>query len=418
MKIKDLDAWEVLDSRGRPTIAVKLTLEKGAVGLVSVPAGASTGRSESKELRDGEERFGGFGCRRAAENVRQTIGAAVLQESFSDQGALDRCLIALDGSPDRARLGANSLLGVSLAFARACAVQEGVQLFNYFGSLLPKAVPRLPALTINLFSGGKHGHGQVAIQDVLVVPDPDLTISDQLAQMYAIYQQAAKLTVTRYEARPLKADEGGLAPPFESSAAMLAAAAEVVEGAGFKIGQQVSLALDVAASHFQTAEGEYCLDGELLSPVELIQTLREWAEQYPLVSIEDGLGEEDWERWPDLLALIGNRSLIVADDLTCTNPVRIQRAIKAEAANALLLKVNQIGTLTEAKEAYLLARTAGWQVSVSARSGETEDTWLADLAVGWAADFLKVGSITRSERLAKYNRLLEIEHEWLRAGEI
>jgi enolase len=418
MKIKDLDAWEVLDSRGRPTIAVKLTLEKGAVGLVSVPAGASTGRSESKELRDGEERFGGFGCRRAAENVRQPIGAAVLQESFSDQGALDRCLIALDGSPDRARLGANSLLGVSLAFARACAVQEGVQLFNYFGSLLPKAVPRLPALTINLFSGGKHGHGQVAIQDVLVVPDPDLTISDQLAQMYAIYQQAAKLTVTRYEARPLKADEGGLAPPFESSAAMLAAAAEVVEGAGFKIGQQVSLALDVAASHFQTAEGEYCLDGELLSPVELIQTLREWAEQYPLVSIEDGLGEEDWERWPDLLALIGNRSLIVADDLTCTNPVRIQRAIKAEAANALLLKVNQIGTLTEAKEAYLLARTAGWQVSVSARSGETEDTWLADLAVGWAADFLKVGSITRSERLAKYNRLLEIEHEWLRAGEI
>jgi enolase len=411
IKIKTVDAWEILDSRGRPTIAASLTLDDDTSAVVSIPSGASTGRAEAKELRDGEKRFRGLGCHQAVTNLREGIAAALQSESFDGQEALDTRLLELDGTADKSRLGANAILAVSLAFARAAAAHQHLELFEYFASLLPSPSPRLPGLTINLFSGGKHAFGQVAIQDVLVLPKSGSSISANLAQMYDIYQEAAAIIQKRYAAPALTADEGGLAPPFANSSEMLKTAAEAVDAAGYQLGSEVALAVDAAASHFVTADGTYRLDDQILSPSDLIDTVCSWAERYPLVSVEDGLAEEDWSHWPALRRKLGDRCLTLADDLTCTNPARIQRAIDTAAANALLLKVNQIGTLTEAKQAYLLARSAGWRVSISARSGETEDNWLADLAVGWAGDFIKVGSITQSERLAKYNRLLQIEHD-------
>jgi enolase len=411
IRIKGVDAWEILDSRGRPTVAAALVLEDGTVASVSIPSGASTGRAEAKELRDGGKRFGGLGCQRAVAHIREPIATALVNESFDGQEQLDRRLLELDGTMDKSHLGANALLAVSLAFARAAAARGGMELFEYFASLLPNASPCLPSLTINLFSGGKHAFGQVAIQDVLVVPKLGLSVTERLAQTYDIYQEAAAIAMKRYRAPALTADEGGLAPPFKNSSEMLETAAEAIQAAGYELGKEVALAVDAAASHFITTDGLYDLDGKTLSPAQLIDAISSWTERYPIISIEDGLAEEDWDHWPALRQRLGDRSLTLADDLTCTNPARIQRAIETRAANALLLKVNQIGTLTEAKEAYLLARAAGWRVSVSARSGETEDNWLADLAVGWAGDFIKVGSITQSERLAKYNRLLAIEHD-------
>jgi len=411
IKIKTVDAWEILDSRGRPTVAAALTLDDNTTATVSIPSGASTGRAEAKELRDGEKRFRGLGCHQAVTNVREPIAAALRNESFDGQEELDTRLLELDGTSDKSRLGANAILAVSLAFARAAAARQRLELFEYFASLLPSPSSRLPGLTINLFSGGKHAFGQVAIQDVLVLPQSSSSISESLAQMYDIYQEATAIIRKRYATPALTADEGGLAPPFANSSEMLDTAAEAVTAAGYQLGSEVALAVDAAASHFVTADGKYRLDDKILSPAELIDTVCSWAERYPLVSVEDGLAEEDWSHWPQLRQKLGDRCLTLADDLTCTNPARIQRAVDTAAANALLLKVNQIGTLTEAKQAYLLARSAGWRVSISARSGETEDNWLADLAVGWAADFIKVGSITQSERLAKYNRLLQIEYE-------
>ena len=411
IKIEAVDAWEILDSRGRPTVAATMVLEGGTNATVSVPSGASTGRAEAKELRDGGKRFRGLGCQRAVANIRGPIAVALRNESFESQEQLDTRLLELDGTADKSQLGANAILAVSLAFARAAAAQGRMQLLEYFNSLLPTTASRLPALTINLFSGGKHAFGQVAIQDVMVIPKSGSSISDRLAQMYAIYQEAAAIINKRYAAPALTADEGGLAPPFADSSQMLETAVEALQAAGYELGTHVALAVDVAASHFVTDDGLYQLDNRTLSPDELIEIIDTWSRRYHLVSVEDGLAEEDWNHWPALRQKLGDRCLTLADDLTCTNPTRIQKAIESSAANALLLKVNQIGTLTEAKQAYLLAREAGWRISISARSGETEDNWLADLAVGWAGDFIKVGSITQSERLAKYNRLLQIERD-------
>jgi enolase len=263
---------------------------------------------------------------------------------------------------------------------------------------------------VNLFSGGKHAGGQVPIQDVLVVPTNAKSIDESLSQVYAVYQAAAKLCAEKYGMRALTADEGGLAPPFPSIVAMLDDAVESIARAGLT--HQVHLAVDVASSHFYH-DALYHLDAGApgLNAGRMIDQLRIWVEKYPILSVEDGLSEDDWDHWPALRAAIGDRCLVLGDDLLCTNPARIGRAIESCAANALLLKVNQIGTLTEAAEALGLAKDAGWSVTVSARSGETEDNWLADLAVGWGSNQIKVGSITQSERLAKYNRLLAIEAE-------
>jgi enolase len=411
IKADHLHAVEILDSRGRPTVAATMRLADGTVSTVSIPSGASTGKAEAKELRDHLKPYRGLGCRKAVENVRGPIAKAVVGRDFSSQEDLDLCLTGLDGTTDKSRLGANAILATSLVFARAAAACQGMSLFRYFADLLPEATPLLPRLSVNLFSGGQHAFGQVALQDVLVVPSPGLSVAASLAMVYEIYQTAAEIVARRYDARALTADEGGLAPPFQSSIEMLELAAESVTEAGYGLGREISLAIDVAASHFVEEDGSYKLDGLRLTPAEMIDLLGGWKDRFPLVSIEDGLSEDDWDYWPILRRRLGNGTLTLADDLTCTNPDRIERAIAADAANALLLKVNQIGTVTEAKKACTLARQAGWKIAVSARSGETEDNWLADLAMGWAADFIKVGSITQSERLAKYNRLLMIEDE-------
>jgi len=407
--LRSLNAMEVLDSRGRPTVAARCMLEDGAAGEASVPSGASTGTAEALELRDGDpKRYRGLGCRKAVENVRGEMNAKLSGKEFATQAEFDRALIELDGTPNKSRLGANAILAASIAFARACGVERGVPLFAQFGELLDREPDSLPRPTINLFSGGKHAGGQVCIQDVLIVPASARTMDEALAMSYAVYQAAAERIQRIYKERALGADEGGLAPRFPNVEAMLEDAVESIRAAGLTPGHDVSIAIDVASTQFY-ANGVYEIDGAQLDSAGMLARVAGWVERYPIVSVEDALFEEDWAHWPALRAKLEAKALVLGDDFLCTNPERIRRAAKEKACNALLLKVNQIGTLSEAAESCRLARAAGWKVTVSARSGETEDYWLADLAVGWGGDQIKIGSITRSERLAKYNRLLAIE---------
>jgi enolase len=409
--IERLTAAEILDSRGRPTVSATCVLAGGAAASASVPSGASTGAAEALELRDRDpQRYGGLGCRKAVAHVSGEIHGALAGRSFADQAELDRALVDLDGTPNKSRLGANAILAVSMAFARACAQELGVPLYQYFANMLGHVPDSLPRLTINLFSGGQHAGRQVAIQDVLMVPARPTTIDELLAMAYDVYQAAAALILKRYSMRLLTADEGGLAPKCDSTEELIEMAVVAIKSAGYRPGSDVMLAVDVAASDF-FANGQYHLDGATLDSAAMIARLVRWVERYPIVSVEDGLAEDDWEWWPTLRLALEKRALVVGDDLLCTNPPRIRRAIEARACNALLLKPNQIGTLTEAAEAWRLAKDAGWQVTISVRSGETEDNWAADLAVGWRGDQFKPGSITQSERLAKYNRLLAIEAE-------
>jgi len=404
---------EILDSRGRPTVRATCVLERGAQASASVPSGASTGTAEALELRDGDpKRYGGLGCRTAAANVNGPLEEALSGRGWASQAALDGAMLELDGTANKSRLGANAILAVSLAYARACAVEAEVPLYQQFAEILePGLVPTtLPRPTVNLFSGGKHAGGQMPIQDVLITAASARTIDEAMAMTFDVFQSAADLCKRKYGMRALVADEGGLAPEFESAEAALEDAVRAIRAAGYEPGQEVALCVDVASSHFYE-DGRYHLGDQPQTAEGMIETLAGWIERFPIVSVEDGLAEDDWEHWPALRARLGGKALVLGDDLLTTSPERIRRAVELEAADALLLKVNQIGTLTEAAEACRLARSAGWRVTISARSGETEDDWLADLAVGWRGDQLKVGSITRSERLAKWNRLLAIESE-------
>ncbi len=407
-EIESVSAVEILDSRGRPTLLAFCRLADGALGQASVPSGASTGAAEALELRDGDpRRHGGFGCLKAVSKIKREINDAVARRRFDSQADLDRFLVELDGAANKASLGANAILGVSLAFCRAQAAQRNAPLYAHLAQMAG-VEPRLPRPMINLFSGGAHAGGQVAIQDVQIAVRNAQTISRVLEVATDVFRAAAALISERYGARLLTADEGGLAPAFESSEAMLGAAVAAIESAGFHPGEDVALTVDVAASQFHS-DGRYHIDGATLDRERMVEQIANWTRRYPIVSVEDGLDEADWSGWRLLYERLGANTMILGDDFLCTNPARIQRAIHTSAANSILLKVNQIGTLTEALEALRLARKAGWQVVVSARSGETEDDWLADLAAGWAGEFIKVGSITQSERLAKYNRLLVLE---------
>lgn len=406
--IRKISALEILDSRGRPTVRATCELADGISAHAAVPSGASTGAAEAIELRDGDKtRYNGLGCRQAVANIEGTLHDLLAQKSWS-QSELDAAMVECDGTPQKSRLGANAILAVSLAFARAASLQNRQPLHAYFSGLIAGQGSTLPRPTINLWSGGKHAGRQVPIQDVLLVPLAAATMDEALAAVYAVYQAAIDLSQKKYGMRALTADEGGLAPPFPDAETMLADAVTAIENAGLAPGRDIALAIDVAASHF-FEDGEYLLSGEKLRGAQMIERLQKWLEAFPIISIEDGLAENDWENWPHLKTAIAGRALTLGDDLLCTNPARIERAIEAEAADALLLKVNQIGTLTEAAGALQKARSANWKVVVSARSGETEDDWLADLAAGWNGDYIKIGSITQSERLAKYNRLLELE---------
>ena len=409
--IENLDALEILDSRGRPTVRATCVLRGGVAGTASVPSGASTGSAEAVELRDGDPgRYQGLGCRRAVANIKETIRAALAGRVVRDQAELDGLLIELDGTENKAHLGANAILAVSLAFARAAAREQGVPLYEYFAAGQGSRPTRLPRLTVNLFSGGKHAGGQAPLQDILIVPAAARSIDESLAMTFAVYQAAAEYVSQKYGVRLLRADEGGLAPPFPSAEAMIEDAVDCIRAAGFKSGTDVALAVDAASTHFFD-QGCYRLGSKVLDSRAMIEELARWVSRYPIVSLEDGLAEEDWEHWPLLVRQLAGRCLVVGDDFLSTRPARIRKAVEQNAATALLLKVNQVGTLTEAAEALRLARMANWDVTVSARSGETEDDWLADLAVGWGADQIKIGSITQSDRLSKYNRLLAIEAE-------
>lgn len=406
--IHSLVGLEILDSRGRPTVKATCELSNGIRAQASVPSGASTGGAEAVELRDGDpQRYAGLGCRRAVAHINETLHEALLGHSFATQHELDNALLQLDGTPDKSNLGANALLAVSLSFARASAIEQQISLYQHFAQIT-KTTCHLPMPTINLFSGGKHAGGQVPIQDTLIVPVGAMTMDQALEMTAAVYRAGVQLMANKYGMRHLTADEGGLAPPFPNTDAMFADAVESIEMAGYYPGQDVALAIDVASTHFYM-DGNYHYDGQVLDSNNMIGVIKEWLERYPIMSVEDGLAEDDWGAWPELCSALGNRAITLGDDHLCTNPKRIQKSIDCQSANALLLKVNQIGTLSEAATALQLARAAEWKVVISARSGETEDDWLADLAVGWAGDYIKIGAITQSERLAKYNRLLELE---------
>ena len=404
MKIKSLDAWEILDSRGRPTIAVEATLAGGVTAQAQVPSGASTGAHEALELRDGDPaRYNGKSTRKAAANVREVIAHAVLGMDAADQAALDRRMIELGKN----RLGANAILGVSCAVARAASVARGIPLWQH---LAAGRQARLPLPMVNIFSGGLHAGGNVEFQDFLALPNGIATYSDALHALVMIHAAAREVTERRGYRLTGVADEGGWGPPLPSNEAALELLTEAIERAGYRPGEHVSIAIDVASSHFHR-DGRYELksEGRVLSSNGMIDLLERWCARFPVISIEDGLFEDDWTGWRALNARLGAKVQLIGDDFFTTNPQRVRRGIDERAANAVLVKMNQIGTLTETFEVVDMARAAGWRAVISARSGETEDSFLADLAVATGAGQIKVGSITRSERLAKYNRLLELE---------
>lgn len=407
-RIKSIRAEEVLDSRGNPTVSATCELESGHAARASVPAGVSKSPIEAVELRDGDtNRYAGLGCRKAAANVNGPISEAVAGRDLG-QPELDLLLTELDGTSQKSRLGANALLSASLSFALASADEMGAAPYVYFSQLAGEVPRFLPRPTINLFSGGMHAGQQVPIQDVLLVMPSAGTIDDILAMTSDVYRTAVELVHHKYGARHLVADEGGLAPPFPNGRAMLEDAVDAILAAGLRPGTDAKLCVDVAASQLYE-DGRYRFGTELLEPVGMIEMVARWVNDFPIASIEDPLAHEDWDHWSAFYSRVAGQVTVLADDLVATNPARIQLAADRRAANALLLKVNQIGTVSEALQALRVARSSQWLVTVSARSGDTEDSWLADLGVGWGADALKVGSLTRSERLSKWNRLLSIE---------
>ncbi len=407
-RIRRVSALEILDSRGNPTLAVEIRLGRGVVATAKVPSGASTGRHEAVELRDGDPaRYGGKGVRRAVQNVEDVLGRAVLGMEAEDQQALDLRLLAVDGTPDKSRLGANALLGVSCAAARAAALARGIPLWKH---LQGGRVASVPCPMVNILSGGLHAGRQFEFQDFLAVPHAFDTYAEALRAVADIHRAAKQVLDARGCVLTGVADEGGWGPHLPSNETALEVLTEAIERAGYRPGEQVSIAIDVASSHFFENDS-YFLRSEdrRLSAEEMIDLLAGWVARFPVISIEDGLAEDDWEGWRRLTRRLGGRIQILGDDFFTTNPSRLERGILQKAANAVLVKMNQIGTLTEAFRVVDMAAAAGFRAVISARSGETEDDFLADLAVATGAGQIKVGSITRSERLAKYNRLLEIE---------
>lgn len=409
MKVRRVYALEILDSRGKPTIKAFLEFDRhDVVYSASVPSGASTGESEAIELRDGDSiRYSGNGCLKAVELINVALNNEIAGREFESQQQFDDLLCRLDGTKNKRTLGGNTTLALSIVFAKAYAGRKGVPLFKHFAGIVDNRTPKLPRLTINLFSGGKHAGLQTPIQDILVVPMVS-SVRQALEMTYNVYYQAAKNLKQLKNMRLLRADEGGLSPECDTVEELFDHAVKAMMDCGYSPGKDMSLAIDVAASHFYE-NGFYHFYNKKLSSEEMIDKLVTWQSDYPLVSIEDGLDENDWNHWPMLVKRMNDRCDILGDDLLCTNIDLIQKAQVRTAATALLLKVNQIGTVTEALRAFQLAKSRGWRVTASARSGETEDTWLADLAYGISADYIKIGSITQSERLAKYNRMLEIE---------
>jgi len=405
--IEAIVAREILDSRGRPTIEAEVHLFNGVVGLAQVPSGASTGTFEAHELRDGDKsRYGGKGVLKAVQNVNETLAPKLLDMDALNQEQLDKTMIALDGSQNKSNLGANAILGISLAAAKASAESLGLPLYRYLGGPLANL---LPVPLMNVINGGAHAANNVDFQEFMIVPIGASSFREALRWGAEVF---ATLSGVLAEKGVLTGvgDEGGFAPNLESNQVALELLVAAIEQAGYKPGEQVALALDVAASEFYK-DGQYVYDGKPHSPVEFIDYMGQLVNQYPIISIEDGLHEEDWENWQLLTEKLGSHVQLVGDDLFVTNVQRLQKGIEQKAGNSILIKLNQIGSLTETLQTIDLATRNGFRSVISHRSGETEDTTIADLAVATRAGQIKTGSLCRSERVAKYNRLLRIEDE-------
>jgi enolase len=405
--IEAIVAREILDSRGNPTVEVEIGLDDGTIARAAVPSGASTGAFEALELRDGDKsRYSGKGVEKAVDNIEERIFPEIVGYDATDQRSIDQKLLDLDGTPDKSELGANAILGVSLAVARAAAESTGLSLFRYLGG--PNA-HLLPVPMLNILNGGAHADSNVDIQEFMIAPIGATTFREALRAGAEVYH-ALKAVLKKKGLGTGLGDEGGFAPSLPHNAAALDLIGEAVAAAGYVLGTDIVLALDVAATEF-FKDGAYQFEGTPKPAEELVEYYAKLVDSYPIVSIEDPLSEEDWAGWTAMTARLGDRIQIVGDDLFVTNPERISRGIAEKAANALLVKVNQIGSLTETLDAVDLAHRAGFRCMMSHRSGETEDTTIADLAVATGTGQIKTGAPARSERVAKYNQLLRIEDE-------
>ncbi len=407
MMIMEIRGREILDSRGNPTVQVDVYLEDGFWGRASVPSGASTGTHEALELRDGEDRFGGKGVLRAVHNVNGVIRDALVGLEIDSVHQVDRILLELDSTQNKSHLGANAILGVSLATAHALADAMGIPLYRYLGG---ERARTLPVPLMNVLNGGVHADNPLDIQEFMIVPGGTESFREALRVGAEVFHTLKKILKERGLGTSV-GDEGGFAPQVRETREALDLLMTAIEKAGYSPGTDVAIALDVAATELEWESGKYRLDGQELDREALVKFYGELLDAYPIVSLEDGMAEEDWEGWILLTSELGNRVQLVGDDLLVTHPARLKRAARKGAANAILIKPNQIGTLTETLHTIELAHRLGYRTVISHRSGETEDTTIADLAVATGSGMIKTGSLSRSERLAKYNRLLVIEEE-------
>ncbi len=412
MKIKNVIGREVLDSRGNPTVEAKVFLENGIIGVAKVPSGASTGTHEALELRDGGKRYGGKGVLKAVKNVNTAIAKGLIGMEAENVSELDKRMLEIDGTKNKINLGANAILSVSLAATRAGAKTAGMPLYKYIRQAygLRFKEYRLPVPTMNILNGGRHADNGLSIQEFMIIPRHKL-MRERVRMGSQIFHALANLLSAKGYATSV-GDEGGFAPELANNERGLQLIMEAIKSTGWEPGKHVFLGLDVAASEFQS-HGQYYFINKKQGwrSEKMISTLAQWVKKYPIISIEDGLGEDDWVSWQKLTAELGKKVALIGDDLFVTNPERLQKGISSGVANAILIKLNQIGTLTETIETIVLAKKNGYQVSVSHRSGETADTFIADLAVAVNSEFIKIGSLSRSERVEKYNRLMEIELE-------
>ena len=408
--IMDIRAREIIDSRGNPTVEADVTLASGAFGRAAVPSGASTGEHEALELRDGDaDRYGGKGVQLAVQSIEERIGPALDGLVAADQISIDRLLIELDGTPNKGKLGANAILAVSMAVARAAAEDVGLPLYRYLGGPMART---LPVPMMNILNGGAHATNTVDFQEFMVVPVGAETFADAVRMGAEVFHALKKVLVKRKLSTGV-GDEGGFAPDLGTDEDALKVVVEAIESAGYAPGKEIAIALDCAASElFKTGKYTFKKSGAGTKSADaMIEMYAQWLEEYPIVSIEDGLAENDWEGWGRLTASLGDRVQLVGDDLFVTSTERLARGISTDVGNAILIKLNQIGTLTETLEAIEMARANGYQSIISHRSGETEDTFIADLAVATGAGQIKTGSASRTDRVAKYNQLLRIEEQ-------
>ncbi|HEY7164566.1 MAG TPA: phosphopyruvate hydratase [Candidatus Binatia bacterium] len=409
MKIRQVHAREVLDSRGQPTVEVEVTLTNGVTGRATVPSGASTGEHEAVELRDGGKRFLGKGVEHAVENVNRKLAPRLRGKEARNQADVDRLMIEMDATPDKGKLGANAILGVSLAVAHAQANAQKLSLYRYLGGSGAKT---LPVPMLNVLNGGAHADNNVDVQEFMIVPHGVKSFAEALRAAAEIFQTLKKVLHDRSYSTSV-GDEGGFAPRVKSNDEAIELLLEAITTAGYKVGSQVALALDVASSEFFN-DGQYVFkksDGRKRSRDEMVRLYEEWVRQFPIVSIEDGFAEDDWDGWRMMTQALGKKIQLVGDDLFVTNKVRLKQGVDSGVANSILVKVNQIGTLTETLETMDLAKKSGYTTVISHRSGETEDVTIADLAVATNAGQIKTGAPCRGERIAKYNQLLRIEEE-------